>query len=42
MHKRADVRCETKQAEYEFYALRNIKAGEELTVVYRDYSDSPP
>jgi len=38
---RPNVRCETAQAEYEFYALRNIKAGEELTVVY-DYSDPPP
>jgi len=38
---RPNVRCETVQAEYEFYALRNIKAGEELTVIY-DYSDAPP
>jgi len=26
---------------YKFYALRNIKKGEELTVDYRTYSDSP-
>jgi hypothetical protein len=38
---RPNVRCEAGQGEYDFYALRDIKAGEELTVVY-DYSDSPP
>jgi hypothetical protein len=27
---------------YEFFALRDIQAGEELTVVYRTYSDLPP
>jgi len=27
--------------DYRFYALRDIKAGEELTVDYRTYSDEP-
>ena len=38
---RPNVRCEAAQGEYDFYALRDIRAGEELTVVY-DYSDPPP
>ena len=29
-------------ADYRFYALREIKAGEELTADYASYSDSPP
>jgi hypothetical protein len=37
-----NVRCEKGEEQYEFYALRAIKAGEELTVVYDTYSDLPP
>jgi len=29
-------------ARYEFFALRKIKAGEELTVNYESYADTPP
>jgi hypothetical protein len=38
----ANVRCEKGEEQYEFYALRAIKAKEELTVVYETYSDLPP
>jgi hypothetical protein len=34
-----NVRCEANEEQFEFYALRHIAAGEELTVVYKDYSD---
>jgi SET domain-containing protein len=34
--KRANVACD---ANYEFYALRDIKKGEELTIDYDTYSD---
>ncbi len=37
--KRANVRADP--VTYEFYALRNIGPGEELTVVYSEYSDPP-
>jgi hypothetical protein len=36
--KTPNVACDS---EYEFYALRDIKPGEELTVDYSTYSDSP-
>jgi len=34
--KRPNVRCDKK---YDFFALKNIKSGEELTVDYATYSD---
>jgi len=37
--KTPNVGCD---AEYRFYALRDIAAGEELTVDYSTYSDTPP
>lgn len=40
--KAPNVRCEKREEQYEFYALRAIKAEEEFTVVYPTYSDLPP
>ncbi len=37
--KAANVRCDPTS--YDFYAARDISAGEELTVVYSTYSDKP-
>ena len=36
---RPNVRCEKEEEQYEFYTVRDIKAGEELTVLYPEYSD---
>jgi hypothetical protein len=36
---RPNVYC---NADYDFFALRNIKAGEELTADYSTYSDPMP